>query len=64
MIKNSSLSDGGDEILTSVKKHNECSDAAGFQELASTIAAVIGVDLKDIKVLTAKAHMETKAASI
>lgn len=64
MIKNSPLSDGGDETLTSVKRHNECSDAAGFQEHASTIAAVIGADLKDIKVLTAKAHMETKAASI
>lgn len=53
MMKNSSLSDGGDqiltdEILTSVKWHNECSNAAEFKGLAAIISAAIGADLKDI----------------
>ncbi|KAL6900616.1 peptidase S8/S53 domain-containing protein [Trichoderma evansii] len=64
IIKNSSLNSNGDEILINVMPHHESSDAAGLQELAANVAAAIGADLNDVKILTGKVQVEVKAALV
>ncbi|KAL7929858.1 peptidase S8/S53 domain-containing protein [Trichoderma chlorosporum] len=64
MIENSSLNNDIDEILINVMPHHESSDAAGLQKLAASVAATIGVDLNDVKILTGKVQVEVKAALV